>query len=167
MSTTLNEVVVHLVESVDEATLQALAQGLRRDRGVVSVGHRPGQRHLMVVVSDSAVARASSRPRKCAGSRNISAAATPAARSTAPSRRAAMSFERPMGQLEVLGTRFNRTPTVRVKTSSGTPSARFKATSRSQTFLIPEIRQALTSPMCRTWYQGETTGKCWSGQSEP
>lgn len=60
MSTTLNEVLVHLDESVDEATLQDLEQGIRRDRGVVSVGHRPDQRHLMVVVYDSAVARASS-----------------------------------------------------------------------------------------------------------
>lgn len=60
MSTTLNEVVVHLDESVDEATLQELEQGIRGDRGVVSVGHRPEQHHLMVVVYDSAVARASS-----------------------------------------------------------------------------------------------------------
>lgn len=60
MSTTLSEVVVHLDESVDEATLQALEQGIRRDLGVVSVGHRANQRHLMVVVYDSAVARASS-----------------------------------------------------------------------------------------------------------
>lgn len=59
MSTTLSEVVVHLDESVDEATLQDLEQGIRQDRGVVSVGHRPDQRHLMVVVYDSAVARAS------------------------------------------------------------------------------------------------------------
>jgi len=36
-----------------------LKQGIRLDRGVVSVGHRPHQNHLMLVVYDSAVARAS------------------------------------------------------------------------------------------------------------
>lgn len=60
MSTTLNEVVVHLNESVDEATLNELEQGIRRDQGVVSVGRRPNQNHLMMVVYDSAVARATS-----------------------------------------------------------------------------------------------------------
>lgn len=60
MDTTLNEVVVHISEAVDEATLDALEQQIRLDRGVVSVGHRPEQRHLMMVVYDSAVARASS-----------------------------------------------------------------------------------------------------------
>lgn len=59
MDTTLNEVVVHLNESVDDTTLDALEQGIRQDRGVISVGHRPSQNHLMVVVYDSAVARAS------------------------------------------------------------------------------------------------------------
>ena len=60
METTLNEVVVHISEAVDEATLDALEQQIRLDRGVVSVGHRPEQRHLMMVVYDSAAARASS-----------------------------------------------------------------------------------------------------------
>lgn len=59
MSTTLNEVVVHITESVDEATLDMLEQGIREDPGVISVGHRPKQNHLMVVVYDSEIARAS------------------------------------------------------------------------------------------------------------
>jgi hypothetical protein len=59
MNTSLSEVVVHINESVDDATLDALEQGIRLDRGVVSVGHRPNQNHLMLVVYDSAVARAS------------------------------------------------------------------------------------------------------------
>jgi hypothetical protein len=60
MNTTLNEVVVHINESVDDATLAELEQGIRLDQGVVSVGRRPNQNHLMVVVYDSAEARASS-----------------------------------------------------------------------------------------------------------
>lgn len=60
MDTTLNEVVVHIDERVDDATLNELEQGVRRDPGVISVGHRPDQNHLLVVVYDSAVARASS-----------------------------------------------------------------------------------------------------------
>jgi hypothetical protein len=58
MDTTLNEVVVHINEAVDEATLDQLEQQI--DRGVVSVGRRPDRRHLMMVVYDSAEARASS-----------------------------------------------------------------------------------------------------------
>jgi hypothetical protein len=60
MDMTLNEVVVHINEFVDDATLHELEQGIRRDQGVISVGMRPNQSHLMVVVYDSAVARASS-----------------------------------------------------------------------------------------------------------
>ncbi|HWR77661.1 MAG TPA: hypothetical protein VN283_10695 [Thiobacillus sp.] len=59
MNTTLNEVVVHINESVDEATLDDLEQGIRQDPGVVSVGHQSSKNHLMVVVYDSEVARAS------------------------------------------------------------------------------------------------------------
>jgi hypothetical protein len=59
MNTSLNEVVVHLNESVDEATLDALEQGIRKDQGVVSVGHQANRNHLIMVVYDSEVARAS------------------------------------------------------------------------------------------------------------
>lgn len=60
MNTTLNEVVVHINEAVDEVTFNDLEQGIRRDQGVISVGRRHNQDHLMVVVYDSAVARAAS-----------------------------------------------------------------------------------------------------------
>jgi hypothetical protein len=60
MDTTLNEVVIHLNENVDETTLDELEQGIRRDQGVISVGHQANQNHLLVVVYDSEVARASS-----------------------------------------------------------------------------------------------------------
>ncbi len=60
MSTTLNEVVVHLDESLEPDALDELEQGIRCDHGVISVGRNPARNHLMVVVYDSAVARASS-----------------------------------------------------------------------------------------------------------
>ena len=60
MNTTLNEVVVHLNESVDEATLDELEQGIRKDHGVISVGQQANRNHLIMVVYDSEVARASS-----------------------------------------------------------------------------------------------------------
>jgi hypothetical protein len=60
MHTTLNEVVVHINENVDEATYHDLEQGIRLDKGVVSVGRRPHQDHLICVVYDSEVARAAS-----------------------------------------------------------------------------------------------------------
>jgi hypothetical protein len=59
MDTTLNDVVVHLNESVDEATLDELEQGIRKDQGVISVGHQANRNHLIMVVYDSEVARAS------------------------------------------------------------------------------------------------------------
>lgn len=58
MNTTLNEVVVHLNENLDEPTLADIERGIRRDEGVVSVGHRAGQGHLMMVVYDSEITRA-------------------------------------------------------------------------------------------------------------
>jgi hypothetical protein len=59
MHTTQNEVVIHLDEDVDETTLRELEEGIRHDRGIISVGHHPVHRHLMVVVYDSATGRAS------------------------------------------------------------------------------------------------------------
>jgi len=59
MDTTLNDVIVHLNESVDEATLDELEQGIRKDQGVISVGHQANRNHLIMVVYDSEVARAS------------------------------------------------------------------------------------------------------------
>jgi hypothetical protein len=60
MNTTLSEVVVHINEPVDQALFDDLEQGIRQDRGVVSVGHQANQNHLMMVIYDSEVARASS-----------------------------------------------------------------------------------------------------------
>jgi len=60
MSTLLNEVVIHLNESVDEATLARIEDDIRLDRGVVSVGHRPNKNHLMMMVYDTELAPASS-----------------------------------------------------------------------------------------------------------
>lgn len=60
MDTTLNDIVVHISENVDEAMLDDLEKCIRRDQGVVSVGRQPNHNHLMMVVYDSEVARASS-----------------------------------------------------------------------------------------------------------
>lgn len=60
MSTEFNEVVIHVNEAIDEAELDSLEQGIRRDPGVISVGHRHNQNHLMMVIYDSAVARGAS-----------------------------------------------------------------------------------------------------------
>lgn len=60
MNTTLSQVVVHLDQSVDEATLSELEQRIRHGEGIVSVARLPKQRHLMVVAYDSTVARAAS-----------------------------------------------------------------------------------------------------------
>ena len=60
MSTQFNEVLVHLDETLDAVMLDNLEEDIRRDQGVISVGHRPNQHHLMVVVYDTAVARGTS-----------------------------------------------------------------------------------------------------------
>lgn len=60
MDTTLSEVVVHIDESLDDAMFSELEQGIRQDLGIVSVGRQANQDHLMMVVYDSEVARASS-----------------------------------------------------------------------------------------------------------
>lgn len=60
MSTEFNEVVIHLNETIDDEMLGNIEQDIRMDPGVISVGHRPRQQHLMVVVYDTAVARGAS-----------------------------------------------------------------------------------------------------------
>jgi hypothetical protein len=57
MSAEFNEVVIHLNEAVDEDMLSNIEQDIRQDPGVISVGHRPRQHHLMVVIYDTALAR--------------------------------------------------------------------------------------------------------------
>lgn len=60
MNTSLNEVVVHINEALDEDALHSLEEGVRHDAGVVSVGHNPENTHMIMVVYDSDVTRASS-----------------------------------------------------------------------------------------------------------
>ncbi|MGE5318813.1 MAG: hypothetical protein ACM3KD_01405 [Hyphomicrobiaceae bacterium] len=60
MNTRLNEVVVHINETLDEEALHSLEEGIRHDAGVVSVGHNPDTTHMIMVVYDSESTRASS-----------------------------------------------------------------------------------------------------------
>lgn len=60
MNTRFNEVMVHISESLDEDTLHSLEEGVRKDAGVVSVGHNPENPHMLMVVYDSDSIRASS-----------------------------------------------------------------------------------------------------------
>jgi hypothetical protein len=60
MNATLNEVMVHIDEDLDEETLHSIEEGVRLDAGVVSVGHNPNKGHMIMVVYDSASTRASS-----------------------------------------------------------------------------------------------------------
>lgn len=60
MGNALTDVMVHVNEDLDEAAMQRIEQDLRKDKGVVSVGHRPGDAHLVMVVYDSDVAQAAS-----------------------------------------------------------------------------------------------------------
>lgn len=59
MSANLNEVMLHLDETLDEETLHAIEDGVRQDAGVVSVGHNPDNAHMIMVVYDSEATRAS------------------------------------------------------------------------------------------------------------
>lgn len=59
MSASLNEVMLHLDESLDEDALGKLEEGVRQDAGVVSVGHNPDNAHMIMVVYDSETTRAS------------------------------------------------------------------------------------------------------------
>lgn len=60
MGTTLADVLVHVNENMDEARLRGIEQDMRNDAGVISVGHRTGQSHLLMVVYDSGVTQAAS-----------------------------------------------------------------------------------------------------------
>jgi hypothetical protein len=59
MSASLNEVMLHIVEDLDEEGLHSLEEGIRQDAGVVSVGHNPEKSHMIMVVYDSEATRAS------------------------------------------------------------------------------------------------------------
>ena len=60
MSANLNEVVVHIHEALGEEALQSLEEAVRKEAGVVSVGHNPQKSQMIMVVYDSESTRASS-----------------------------------------------------------------------------------------------------------
>jgi len=60
MNARLNEIVLHINESLDEETLHSVEESIRHDAGVVSVGHNPEQSHMIMVVYDSDSTRAAS-----------------------------------------------------------------------------------------------------------
>lgn len=60
MSAKLNEVVVHIHEALGEDALHSLEEAVRKEAGVVSVGHNPQQTHMIMVVYDTESTRASS-----------------------------------------------------------------------------------------------------------
>jgi hypothetical protein len=60
MNASLNEVMLHIDEVLDEDSLHSLEEGIRQDVGVVSVGHNPEKAHMIMVVYDSDSTRASS-----------------------------------------------------------------------------------------------------------
>ena len=60
MSSNLNEVMLHLQETLDDDALLQLEEGVRQDMGVVSVGHNPDNSHMIMVVYDSETTRAAS-----------------------------------------------------------------------------------------------------------
>jgi hypothetical protein len=58
MSAQLNEVVLHVDETLDDAGLDQLENGMRHEAGVISVGHNPERPHMIMVVYDSESTRA-------------------------------------------------------------------------------------------------------------
>lgn len=60
MSSNLNEVMLHLEETLDDDALRRLEEGVRQDAGVVSVGHNPDNAHMIMVIYDSEATRAAS-----------------------------------------------------------------------------------------------------------
>ena len=59
MSTQLNEVLLHVDETLNDDTLDQIENGMRHEAGVISVGHNPGKSHMIMVVYDSESTRAS------------------------------------------------------------------------------------------------------------
>ncbi|MCP5279785.1 MAG: hypothetical protein H6935_15735 [Thiobacillus sp.] len=56
MTDHIADVMVHVNESLDEATLRALEDEMFDNVGVVAVGHNPRRPHLMLVAFDPEVA---------------------------------------------------------------------------------------------------------------
>lgn len=59
MGANLNEVMLHVDETLDDTALLRLEDEVRREPGVVSVGHRADNAHMIMVVYDSDATRAS------------------------------------------------------------------------------------------------------------
>lgn len=59
MSANLNDVMLHVNETLDDTALLRLEDEVRRDAGVVSVGHRGDNTHMIMVVYDAEAIRAS------------------------------------------------------------------------------------------------------------
>jgi len=47
MSAQLNEVIFHITETLDDNALHQLEDGVRRNEGVISVGHNPEKSHMI------------------------------------------------------------------------------------------------------------------------
>lgn len=58
MGTTLADVLVHVNENIDEATICSIEQDMRNAVGVIAVDRRAGQSHLLRVVYDPGVTQA-------------------------------------------------------------------------------------------------------------
>lgn len=58
MNASLNEVMVHVHETLDAAALRRLEDEVRQDAGVISVGHPPDRSHMIMVVYDTEATRA-------------------------------------------------------------------------------------------------------------
>jgi len=58
MSAQLNEVLLHVDETLDDDALGQIEEGMRHEAGVISVGHNLGKSHMIMVVYDSESTRA-------------------------------------------------------------------------------------------------------------
>lgn len=59
MSANLNEIMLHIDETLDDDAMYRLEEDMRTDSGVVSVGHNARQSHMIMVVYDSESTQAS------------------------------------------------------------------------------------------------------------
>jgi hypothetical protein len=58
MNNAITDVMVHVNENLNELELHALEDAMRKDRGVVAVGHNPKCPHLLMMMYDSEITRA-------------------------------------------------------------------------------------------------------------
>lgn len=59
MKSALADVLIHVDESLNEEAMGRIEEEMRSDDGIVSIGHRRGQSHLLLVVYDTEIAHAS------------------------------------------------------------------------------------------------------------